>query len=937
MAQKLLSNKLQQKLHIALIVLCSFFGMQVEAQSVLLPGDVVVVSANVDTQSFDFIPLIDIERGTSVYFSDARWDRSEGFLDGNELEMIFNESISAGTNIHINNEDDPRFSKSGSLNFEGDSHRILVYQKEETVHRFIFGMGWGKGHVWNRETQSDEGSDIPLSLSDNSHALLSLGEERNQQYYLRNGASGTKNMLLSLVGNPQNWRGNNQNSFPDFGTSFNLMSPPVIQFDQSISEINEGDSIAVLNIAVYEHDGSRISVDVEFDSLRSIVNKTDLNEFSSKRINFTGLVGDFTYAVEVPISDDEIYEGPETGIFTLNNLSAGNYGDFLTHNLLIEDNEQPEIIISRVANSIDRAGYIEIQNREDGMVSMEGWVLSGNDLTFEFPENAVLLPKETLRWFDASELELTDEVAKVFSSESRRKMLNSDGGVLTLQNSTGRIVHQVNYLQLRNNEGRESRRNDLVLRESGQNMQSGTLSNRTSQNVTTLRIQNSGWKFLTGGNEFDTEFSGKAFYSWNEEMQGFQAISDAPAKEQVVLGFFDTDEMQSLSNHISLKNKSAPAEVLNFTVSATDTDRNETVDGFEGLKLAYNDLDRSISVSGLVDLIKKEYPELPVSDHIYSVRQNTSGAIEFEKLEVQESIPSKSPFILMLESETPVTYLTFNKDEFEESLSSAQDVRDETYGGGFELTLKTQSEEEEIQIHLTDGVNSERSKDLNSYPELYLPDQPYLNFSFREGADFYNQLTLFSGIGRQIELPIHFSSYEAGNFTFSVTKWEQIPSEWSIILVDQKTDKEYDLRRNFSVTIEHEFTKTISSGEEINRFSKTQHRADERFVLKIAPSQISNQNVEELNDKPRQVELHQNYPNPFNPVTTISFYLPQSQEVRLSVFNIVGQPVAVIVDGTLSAGQQQFEWDATDKPSGMYIYQLEVGNNVMTRKMTLVK
>jgi hypothetical protein len=218
-----------------------------------------------------------------------------------------------------------------------------------------------------------------------------------------------------------------------------------------------------------------------------------------------------------------------------------------------------------------------------------------------------------------------------------------------------------------------------------------------------------------------------------------------------------------------------------------------------------------------------------------------------------------------------------------------------------------------------------------------LPDQPDLNFSFREGADFYNQLTLFSGIGRQIELPIHFSSYEAGNFTFSVTKWEQIPSEWSIILVDQKTDKEYDLRRNFSVTIEHEFTKTISSGEEINRFSKTQYRADERFVLKIAPSQISNQNVEELNDKPRQVELHQNYPNPFNPVTTISFYLPQSQEVRLSVFNIVGQPVAVIVDGTLSAGQQQFEWDATDKPSGMYIYQLEVGNNVMTRKMTLVK
>lgn len=937
MVQKLLSNKLQQKLHIALFVLCSFFGMQVEAQSVLLPGDVVVVSANVDTQSFDFISLIDIERGTSVYFSDGIWDRSENLLDGNELKLVFKESISAGTNVHVNNEADPRFTKSGALNFEGDAHRILVYQKEEAVHRFIFGMGWGKAHSWNTEAQSGEGSDIPLSLIENPNALLSLGEEQNQQYYLRNGASGTKNMLLTLVGDPENWRGDNQNSFPNFGTSFNLMSPPVIQFDSSISKINEGDSVAVLNVAVYEHDGSRISVDVEFDSLRSIVNKQDLNGFTTKRINFTGLVGDFTYAVEIPISDDEIYEGLETGIFTLKNLSAGNYGDFLTHNLQIEDNEQPEIIIARVANSIDRTGYIEIQNQEDGIVSMEGWVLSGNNLTYEFPEKTVLLPNETLRWVDAFGSDSIDEEDKVFSSESRRKMLNSDGGVLTLQNPTGRIIQQVSYLKLRNNEGRELRRNDLALRELDQNIQSDRLSSGVSQNSTARGVQNSGWKFLTGGSELSREFSGKAFYSWNEEIKSFENHGDAPATDQVVLGFFDIEEIEYLSSYISLsKNKMVGTEELSFTVSATDVNRNETVDGVEGLNLVFNDLDRSISVSKLLELIENDHPGLPVSNDIYTVRQNASGAIEFEKLKEEESIPSGAPFIIMIESETPVTDLTFNRDEFDENLS-AQNVRDEAERGAFELTLKTPSEEEEIQIHLTDGLNSLRTKDLNSYPELFLPDQPYLNFSFRGGGDFYNQLTLFSGLDRQVELPIHFSSFESGNFTFSVTTWEQIPTEWSIMLVDQKTDKEYNLRRNFSVTIEHDFTEMINSGEKSNRFSELQYREDERFILKISPSTMAAQNEEEFNDKPRQVELHQNYPNPFNPVTTISFYLPQSQEVRLSVFNIVGQPVAVIVDGTLSAGQQQFEWDATDKPSGMYIYQLEVGNNVMTRKMTLVK
>ncbi|HCD51448.1 MAG TPA: hypothetical protein DEQ34_03305, partial [Balneolaceae bacterium] len=84
-------------------------------------------------------------------------------------------------------------------------------------------------------------------------------------------------------------------------------------------------------------------------------------------------------------------------------------------------------------------------------------------------------------------------------------------------------------------------------------------------------------------------------------------------------------------------------------------------------------------------------------------------------------------------------------------------------------------------------------------------------------------------------------------------------------------------------------------------------------------------------------QLHQNYSNPFNPATTISIYLPESLPVKLSVFNIVGQPVAVLAEGVLPGGDHEFEWDATGLPSGMYIYQLEVGANIFTRKMTLVK
>ncbi|MGB0347959.1 MAG: T9SS type A sorting domain-containing protein, partial [Balneolaceae bacterium] len=107
----------------------------------------------------------------------------------------------------------------------------------------------------------------------------------------------------------------------------------------------------------------------------------------------------------------------------------------------------------------------------------------------------------------------------------------------------------------------------------------------------------------------------------------------------------------------------------------------------------------------------------------------------------------------------------------------------------------------------------------------------------------------------------------------------------------------------------------------------------ERYQLLIASPEFE----EVTEDSPEQIELNQNYPNPFNPATTISFVLPEAVEVKLSVFNVVGQPIAVLEEGTLSPGEHHYEWNASGYPSGMYIYQLEVGTKVMTRKMTLVK
>jgi hypothetical protein len=93
----------------------------------------------------------------------------------------------------------------------------------------------------------------------------------------------------------------------------------------------------------------------------------------------------------------------------------------------------------------------------------------------------------------------------------------------------------------------------------------------------------------------------------------------------------------------------------------------------------------------------------------------------------------------------------------------------------------------------------------------------------------------------------------------------------------------------------------------------------------------------EHSDNPYVFQLGVNYPNPFNPTTTITYQIPQDRHVTLTVYTVLGQVAATLVNEVKVAGRHQIAFDAKSLSSGIYLYRLTSGNQTMTRSMVLIK
>ena len=93
---------------------------------------------------------------------------------------------------------------------------------------------------------------------------------------------------------------------------------------------------------------------------------------------------------------------------------------------------------------------------------------------------------------------------------------------------------------------------------------------------------------------------------------------------------------------------------------------------------------------------------------------------------------------------------------------------------------------------------------------------------------------------------------------------------------------------------------------------------------------------------PNELQLQQNAPNPFNSQTVTSYFLPKSGPTRLEVFSVTGQRVAVLRQGYQQAGYHRLHWNARDRAgrplaSGIYLYRLVTEEDILTRKLILLR
>lgn len=953
MAKKLL-YALFKTLHIALITVVFVTDNTAYAQTSLSSGDVVIVTINTGSDSgVDIIPLVDLERGTQLVLTNAGWkERSDEFEDeGFSFTYIANTFISRGTAIRL----------YGEFELDEEVDQVILYQRgqEKEVQEVLFGAFWNTNPQRRLDPQRifrrNRAQTVPDKLKD-AGAYLTFNDRGNHQYFIRNGASGSKKMLLDFATNVAYWRQHDTTPFPMFGTSFTLLTPPVIQFYQSRTSVDERGKKIVLDVEIFEHDGSPLTVVAMFDPVSSTIGEDEFTEEKQYLVDFSGLEGSGAFEIEFPIRNDEVFENTELAVFYLDSLSHGSYGDFRTHSAFVRDDDIPALEIVEVVSfpkqgilgDANRDGirdisddqYIIVQNKESIPVDLSDWKLTASRTRHNFDWEVVLEPDETITIFGGGNPDSTLFAnQKVATASTGNLNLSDGGGRVRLINEKGKTVAEYRYPPVKED---ILLSDPLVISSSSANTTSSSTP-ITSAAMASAVVSPEGELHIpfpakTGWSYVSSEALGQAptlqskAFVWDERTGEFtQPSNDAQSEAQSYIVYIPDNEVEEEGVKKVEAEKFEDPESITLTLSATDRNGDEVLSGTEGLNHFSNPLSRPIFVQSLTGLLRDHLLGNDANIQVYTSVQSANGSISHIPLNEQSFIAPFAPFWLKLNVELAPENIAFDVNTLVD-INAYEPIQTDEYEteGSLELNLLANSTRKSIVVDFARYEELSYDLDLNGVPELALGSESSSFYGMKENTSLSN-INIPSNFETPIEIPLYVNVNEDCSCELRVADWDNLPLGARVKIRDIQESEEYELDKDWRQRFDFDYTPQ----EPVVDTPEFKATPNLRFILRILPEGYTD--PEDETEIPSELELYQNFPNPFNPTTTIRFFLPEVSEVKLTIYNIVGQPIVVLAEGSFSQGEHERVWDASSYPSSIYISELVVGNKVLTRKMTLVK
>ncbi len=410
---------------------------------------------------------------------------------------------------------------------------------------------------------------------------------------------------------------------------------------------------------------------------------------------------------------------------------------------------------------------------------------------------------------------------------------------------------------------------------------------------------------------------------------------------------------------------------VSVTIKNVDHDGLSGTSGSEGFALLGNPYGWPLSADSVIATIKREdalansyvYRWNPVEKQYQLV---TTGAIE-----------AYESFFVRIVTSGATANLSFDYDD-----ADIADPSKKVANNPFELVLTHSKSGFKSRSYLR--FDEKASDGIDPF------DGYYLGSYARNYSNLYTQVNdqrltinnIPSNLDQEVEFPMYIDGTLSGEYDL-VWNSESLPKDFRFILTEVATGTEIDLatqnsysfsdglmakkvgtKEATSKSIDSDLDeeesidgKSVSSeldedvsvqlldsqSEKSATDSKDEAKAkasssDALFVLKITPLLASGNENEDGLGIPTTVELEQNYPNPFNPTSVIRFGVPNTAEVQLEVFDVLGRKVMTLINNeTKQAGRYNVQFEARNLATGMYIYRLVIGDKVLTKKMLLIK